>query len=95
VAKIKSFGAFLVVCGALSAQPPQNQTPLYRLTVTSRTAKAISYQRRSGATNVDFRGTDLLGGARGEAKVESKQGHIRIEAEFDGLQPATQFGAET
>jgi outer membrane protein OmpA-like peptidoglycan-associated protein len=94
VAKIKLFGAFLVACGALSAQPPQNQTPLYRLTVTSRTVKAISYQHRSGSTNIDFRGTDLLASARGEAKVQSKQGHIQIEADFDGLQAATQFGAE-
>jgi outer membrane protein OmpA-like peptidoglycan-associated protein len=94
VPQIKSFGAFLVVCGALSAQPPQNQTPLYRLSVTSRTVKAISYQHRSGATNIDFRGTDLLASARGDAKVQSKQGRIQIEAEFDGLQPATQFGAE-
>ena len=32
--------------------------------------------------------------ARGEAKVESKQGYIEIEVEFDGLQPATRNGAE-
>jgi outer membrane protein OmpA-like peptidoglycan-associated protein len=67
---------------------------MYRLTVTSRTVKAISYQHRSGSTNIDFRGTDLLPGARGQAKVESKQGRIQIAAEFDGLQPATKNGAE-
>ena len=32
--------------------------------------------------------------ARGEAKVESQQGRIEIEAEFEGLQPATKYGAE-
>jgi len=32
--------------------------------------------------------------ARGEARVESKQGHIQIEAEFSDLQPATKNGAE-
>lgn len=69
-------------------------TPIYRVTVTSRTAKAINYQHRGGATKVDFRGTDLLPGSRGEAKVESKQGYIEIEVEFDGLKPATQNGAE-
>jgi outer membrane protein OmpA-like peptidoglycan-associated protein len=68
--------------------------PIYRVTVTARTAKAISYQHRSGATKVDFRGTELLPGSRGEAKVESKQGRIEIEVEFDGLQPATRNGAE-
>src|SRR5579862_2902077 len=82
-----------MVCAAVSAQGPQDQ-PVYRVSVTSRTAKAISYQHRSGSTKVDFQGTDLLPGARGEAKVESKQGHIEIEVEFDGLQPATKNGAE-
>ena len=84
-------GAFLLVCATLAAQPQQ---PIYRATVTWRTAKAISYQHRSGSTKIDFRGTDLLPGAHGEAKIESKQGHIQIEADFDGLQPATKNGAE-
>ncbi len=79
-----------MVCAALSAQ----DQPFYRVTVTSRTAKAISYQHRSGATSVDFQGTDLLPSARGKARVESKQGRIAIEVEFDGLQPATKNGAE-
>src|ERR1700746_2765917 len=95
--------AFLMVCGALSAQAPQNenaarmaagQTPIYRVSVTARTAKAINYQHRSGATKIDFRGTELLPKARGEAKVESKQGYIEIEVEFDDLQSATKNGAE-
>ena len=90
---MKLIGAFLVVCGVLAAQGAQNQ-PIYRVSVTARTAKAISYQHRSGATKIDFRGTELLPGARGEAKVESKQGRIEIEVEFDGLQPATRNGAE-
>ena len=80
-----------MVCGVLAAQGAQNQ-PIYRVSVTARTAKAISYQHRSGATKIDFRGTELLPGARGEAKVESKQGRIEIEVEFDGLQPATRNG---
>jgi outer membrane protein OmpA-like peptidoglycan-associated protein len=32
--------------------------------------------------------------ARGEAKVESKQGYIEIEVEFDDLQSASRFGPE-
>jgi outer membrane protein OmpA-like peptidoglycan-associated protein len=68
--------------------------PIYRVSVTDRTAKAVSYRHRSGATKIDFVGTDLLPGARGEAKVESKQGRIEIEVEFDGLHPATRNGAE-
>jgi outer membrane protein OmpA-like peptidoglycan-associated protein len=89
----------------MSGQEPQKQNenaarmaagspPIYRVTVTARTAKAISYRHRSGATKIDFRGTELLPGARGEAKVESKQGHIEIEVEFDGLEAATKNGTE-
>ena len=85
----------------LVQQPTENTTrmaggeaPIYRVSVTARTAKAVNYQHRSGATKIDFRGTELLPLARGEAKVESKQGYIEIEVEFDGLQAATKNGAE-
>ena len=88
------------------AQPVTNPTqvqvqrrgdnPLYKITVNvvERTTKAINYRHHSGATKVDFRGTALLPEARGEAKVESKQGYIEIEVEFDDLQGATRFGPE-
>ncbi len=72
----------------------QESTPIFRTTVTSRTAKAVNYQHRSGATKIDFRGTDLLPLSKGEAKVEGKQGYIEIEVEFRNLQPANKFGAE-
>ena len=102
---MKLFGALLIVCGVISAEAPQSQnenaarmaagsTPVYRVTVTGRTMKAVNYKSRSGATKIDFRGTELLSGSRGEAKVESKQGYIEIEVEFDNLQPANKFGAE-
>jgi len=91
-------------CGLLSAQAPQATNPtqesvqtsdlIYRVTVTERTMKAINYQHRNGSTKIDFRGTDLLPMAHGEAKVESKKGYMEIEVEFDKLQPATKYGAE-
>jgi outer membrane protein OmpA-like peptidoglycan-associated protein len=100
----------LITCGVLAAQAPvqnQNQerrenadraavglTPIYRVTVTDRTTKAISYQHRSGATKIDFKGTDLMPNAHGEAKVESKKGYIEIEVEFRNMTDATQFGSE-
>jgi outer membrane protein OmpA-like peptidoglycan-associated protein len=62
--------------------------------VTERTAKAISYRHRSGATKIDFRGTTLMPNAHGEAKVEGKQGYIEIEVEFRNLSEANQFGVE-
>jgi len=95
-------------CGLLSAQAPQaanptqpsiqsqsfSSIPIYRVTVVERTMKAVNYQHRSGATKIDFNGTDLLPMARGEAKVESKKGYIEIEVEFDQMQPATRHGLE-
>jgi outer membrane protein OmpA-like peptidoglycan-associated protein len=70
--------------------------PIYKITinVVEREATAINYQHRAGSTTIDFKGTPLLPEARGEAKVESKQGYIEIEVEFDDLQPATRFGPE-
>ena len=102
---MKIIGALLIIGGALSAQTAQNQdesaarlaavrTPVYRVTVTSRTAKAVNYRHRGGATKIDFRGTDLLPAARGEAKVESKQGAMRIDARLKNLEPPTKFGRE-
>ena len=75
---------------------PEDKTPALTLTVNvvERTTKAINYRHRGGATTVDFRGTPLQPNTRGEAKVESKQGYIEIEVEFDGLQPASRFGPE-
>ena len=102
----KSLTVFLMACGMLSAQTPAQErrensdrtaaglTPIYRVTVTERTAKAISYRNRSGATKIDFAGTALMPAAHGEAKVESKKGYIEIEVEFRNLPEATQFGTE-
>jgi outer membrane protein OmpA-like peptidoglycan-associated protein len=81
--------------GATQVQQKEKQ-PIYTITinVVDRTTKAINYQHRSGATKIDFRGTPLLPESHGEAKVESKQGYIEIEVEFDKLQSATRFGPE-
>jgi outer membrane protein OmpA-like peptidoglycan-associated protein len=70
--------------------------PIYKITinVVEKTATAINYRHRGGSTTIDFKGTPLLPESRGEAKVESKQGYIEIEVEFDDLQPATRFGPE-
>lgn len=78
------------------AQPaaPQESSPLYRVTVVARTTKAINYRHLSGPTKIDFAGTVLLPLAKGDAKVESKRGAIRIQAQFEKLQPASRFGPE-
>jgi outer membrane protein OmpA-like peptidoglycan-associated protein len=71
-----------------------NPTPTYRINVVSRTTRAVSYRHRSGATKINFQGTDLMPGAAGEAKVESKRGALEIEVEFSGLDKPTSFGNE-
>jgi outer membrane protein OmpA-like peptidoglycan-associated protein len=103
---MKTASLFLTVCGLALAQAPQapNPTlqpvengatvPVYRITVVARTTKAINYHHRSGSTRIGFRGTALMPDARGEAKVESKQGVIKIDADMEKLGPATQFGPE-
>jgi outer membrane protein OmpA-like peptidoglycan-associated protein len=68
--------------------------PLYRITVVARTTKAINYNHRSGSTMIGFQGTALMPAAQGEAKVESKQGVIKIDADMRQLGPATAYGQE-
>jgi outer membrane protein OmpA-like peptidoglycan-associated protein len=73
---------------------PMAHTPTFRVTVVSRSVKAVNYEHRSGASKLDFAGTDLMPGANGQAKVESKKGYIEIEVEFGNLQKPTTFGNE-
>jgi len=73
---------------------PMAHTPTFRVTVVSRSVKAVNYKHRGGATKLDFAGTDLMPGANGQAKVESKKGYIEIEVEFGNLQNPTSFGNE-
>jgi outer membrane protein OmpA-like peptidoglycan-associated protein len=73
---------------------PLSPTPTFRVTVISRTVQAVNYQHRSGATKLDFAGTDLMPSANGQAKVKSNRGSIEIEAEFGNLQTPTTFGNE-
>lgn len=70
------------------------KTPIFRVVVVERTTKAINYRHRSGPTEVDFRGTDLMPQAKGQLNVNSKQGRIEIKARMEKLTPAGQFGPE-
>jgi outer membrane protein OmpA-like peptidoglycan-associated protein len=73
---------------------PTNSTPIFRVTVISRSVQAVNYEHRSGSSKVDFAGTDLMPSANGVAEVNSKRGSIAIEAEFGNLQKPTTFGGE-
>jgi outer membrane protein OmpA-like peptidoglycan-associated protein len=72
----------------------QGQKPFYQVTLVGRSVTAFDYQHRSGATAIDFEGTLLMPLGKGGATVESKQGRIQIDAQFQKLEPAQRFGAE-
>ncbi len=100
-------GLILLAVGSLAAQvpnPTQQQPgaveqasqgmPIYRVTVVSRTTKAVNYHHRTGTTHIDFRGTELMPAARGEASVSSQMGSTKIETTLQHMTPAAQFGPE-
>src|SRR5215813_8680064 len=79
---------------ALTPNDTGQAAPIFRVTVVSRTTKAINYHHRTGTTHIDFRGTELLPAARGEASVDSRLGSTKIDTHLDHLTPASQFGPE-
>jgi outer membrane protein OmpA-like peptidoglycan-associated protein len=87
-------GASTLAQAQTKDSPKQNQPSAYGVNVVSRTTRAVKYEHRSGSTKIDFRGSDLMPGASGEAKVESKRGAMQIDVEFSGLVKPTSFGTE-
>ena len=93
----------LASCAAISAltfpafaqQQPQNRSvPIYHVTVVQRTLEAVNFERHSGPTNIDMKGTVLLPKVAGKATVEVKNGYTRIDLELKDLSAPTQFGTE-
>jgi outer membrane protein OmpA-like peptidoglycan-associated protein len=72
---------------------PQNASALNSATV-ARTTKAVNYRRASGATKMNFQGTELMHGGTGEAKVENRNSRMEIDAKIAGLEDSTKFGLE-
>ncbi len=72
----------------------QNDMPVFRVSVTERTTKAVNYRHRGGSTTVDFKGTDLMPDVSGRAKVEGKNGRLAIDLEINHLTPANRFGGQ-
>ena len=88
----------LAAMTAASAQTqtsaPTNAAPGTDAATVSRTTKAVHYRLQGGSTKVNFRGTDQLQRASGEARVEGKKTNFEIDAKFEGLEDATKFGLE-
>ena len=55
---------------------------------------AVAYGSRADSTNLQFKGTSLMPGAAGAARVETQRGTIKVAATFTGLQSPTAFGHE-
>jgi outer membrane protein OmpA-like peptidoglycan-associated protein len=93
--KSLSFAICVVAAAALTfAQTQPYVSSSGTSTTVSRTTKAVHYRLQGGTTKIDFRGTDLLQRATGEAKVEGKKTNFEIDAKFQGMEDATKFGLE-
>ena len=68
--------------------------PIYKVQVVGRDIPAINYFHRKDSTKIGFMGTDLMPGAKGSAKVNSRLGRTSIDASFERLSPANGFGPE-
>jgi len=90
-------GIMLATCGiALLGQSPNQEppSPTFKVSVVSKSTKAVNYRHRSGSTTVSFVGTSLMPKAQGQAKVDSRSGAISIDANFKDVGAPGQFGSE-
>ncbi|PSH04976.1 MAG: flagellar motor protein MotB [Acidobacteria bacterium] len=93
---VTSLSLCSLTLAAQNAQSPvesTQQTPVYRVNAESRSIQAIDY-RQHGSTKVDFKGTNLMPDASGEAKVESKAGRLEISADFRHVRDPKYYGPE-
>jgi len=79
---------------AAPAAAAQSVETGYHLTMVPATIVTINYQHRMGSTEIGFAGTPIEAVATGRAKVSGKVGRIQIDAEFNKLDPAQNFGPE-
>ena len=85
---------FAQVPNPTQASSPQynGDTPVFRVTATARTIKAINYHHREGNTTVHLVGTGLMPRAKGEAHVDSKTGATKVDVTFSKMEPAQTHG---
>ena len=64
--------------------------------VITKSVTAVGYEVGAGSTKVDLKGTDMMPGASGQAKVEikSKAGRTSVDAEVKGLKQPSTLGSE-
>src|SRR6266481_5426304 len=87
----KNLVIFVLSCFAAMAVAGQNPP---QTSSVSRTTKAVNYRLRGDMVKIDFHGTELMGNASGEAKVQGKKSSVEIDAKFESLDDPTRFGLE-
>jgi outer membrane protein OmpA-like peptidoglycan-associated protein len=96
-----SFLAALVLCAQVP-NPTQRRVgrdgdapvAMFRIEVVARSTQAVNYRHRGGSTKVNFVGTALMPAGKGDAKVESERGDIKITADLKNLSAPSTFGPE-
>ena len=94
--------AFSTLLAAQEANPTQaprpastgDSVPIFRVTVVSRTTKAINFHHRTGTTQVDLKGTELMPLATGIARVQSNTGATKMTLDIKKMSSPQSFGPE-
>jgi len=77
------------------AEQRNSQTPVFRVNVYARSAKAVNYRNRGGSTTLDMKGTSLEPEISGRAKVDGKAGRLAIDVELNHMErPSAKFGGQ-
>src|SRR5258707_12621689 len=84
---------FFFVLSCFAAMAAAEKTPPQTSSV-SRTTKAVNYRLRGDMVKIDFHGTELMGNASGEAKVQGKKSSVEIVAKLESLDDPARFGLE-
>ncbi len=78
-----------------SQQDVQNAPmPVFRVSVSERTTRAVNYRHRGGSTTVDFKGTSLMPAIAGKAKVDGKEGRLAIDVELNHIDRPARLGPQ-
>lgn len=92
--KISGFLMTVLLLGGLGvadAQQTYDRPQVVTIRV-ARTIKSVTYRPNSGQTTIGMQGTALIPLAKGQLRVQNKQGVTYIEGEINKLEPATKFG---
>ena len=77
------------------ANQQNSQTPVFRVNVYARSARAVNYRNRGGSTTLEMKGTDLEPDITGRTKVDGKAGRLAIDVELNHMQrPDPKFGGQ-